>query len=123
MSELKKVLIADDDPDLLGMLEFTLEDKGYKVETVSSGAKAITMVTQGAFNLILLDVVMPDMDGYHVAQSLYDEMGDKAPPIIIMSGRDLEKERQLALVSGAVDILQKPFQMDKMLGLVAKYAR
>jgi two-component system copper resistance phosphate regulon response regulator CusR len=65
-------------------------------------------------DLILLDVMMPYIDGYHVAYELTNKLGSKAPRIVIMTSRDTVKEKGIALMSGAMEVLQKPFEMNKL---------
>ena len=70
-------------------------------------------------DLILLDVMMPYIDGYHVAYEVTNKLGAKAPHIIIMTSRDTTREKGIALMSGAHEVIQKPFEMAKLHERVA----
>jgi DNA-binding response OmpR family regulator len=63
---------------------------------------------------MLLDVMLPYLDGYHVAHELTEKLGAKAPRIILITSRDAAREKGIALMSGAEDILQKPFEMSEL---------
>ena len=69
------------------------------------------IITREKLDLVLLDVMMPYIDGYHVASEICSKMGRNAPKIMIMTSRDTVREKGIALMSGAVSVLQKPFGM------------
>src|SRR5689334_141968 len=109
MADRKRILIADDDPDLLDLLKMDLSFLGYDIQTATNGREAIDIATKNIFDLILLDVMMPFVDGYHVASEITEKLGDKAPKIAIMTSRDTVREKGIALLSGAITVVQKPF--------------
>ncbi len=110
----KRILVADDDPDLLDLLKMDLAYQGYEVLTALNGKEALQTALNEQLDLVLLDVMMPYIDGYHVAYELTNKLGAKAPRIIIMTSRDTVKEKGIALMSGATEVLQKPFEMAKL---------
>ncbi|HNT97448.1 MAG TPA: response regulator [Elusimicrobiales bacterium] len=110
----KRILIADDDPDLADLLESYFGGQGYRVEVVTNGKDAVQRLQEEKFDLALLDVMMPYMDGYHVANEVTGRLGQDAPKIIIMTSRDTASEKPIALLSGASDTVQKPFALDEM---------
>lgn len=114
MADRKRILIADDDPDLRELLKMDLDGQGYEVLTAADGKDALQLALAEKLDLILLDVMMPYIDGYHVAHEITEKLGEKAPYIIIITSRDLGRERGIALISGAHEVLQKPFEMAKM---------
>ena len=114
MADTKRILVADDDPDLLDLLKLDLGFQGYEVVTAANGKDALQFAMAGPFDLVLLDVMMPYIDGYHVAYELTNKLGSKAPRIVIMTSRDTIREKGIALMSGAVEVLQKPFEMAKL---------
>jgi len=121
MAETKKrILVADDDPDLLDLLKMDLAYQGYEVRSVANGKDALQTALNEQFDLLLLDVMMPYIDGYHVAYELTNKLGAKAPRILIMTSRDTVKEKGIALMSGATEILQKPFEMAKLHERIAE---
>ncbi len=110
----KRILIADDDPDLLDLLKMDLAHQGYDVLASANGKDALQTALNEPLDLVLLDVMMPYIDGYHVAYELTNKLGAKAPRILIMTSRDTVKEKGIALMSGATEVLQKPFEMAKL---------
>jgi len=119
MAEKKRILVADDDPDLLELLKMDLDFQGYEVLAAANGKDALQIGLSERLDLVLLDVMMPYIDGYHVAYELTTKLGDKAPRIMIMTSRDTIKEKGIALMSGAMEVLQKPFEMVKLHERVA----
>lgn len=109
--EPKRILLADDDEDLRGLLSFFLRKQGFEVVAVGDGREALVTVEKEKFDLALLDVMMPGIDGYHVAQQLCERMGASRPKIVLMTSRNLEVEKGVALMSGADAAIQKPFKL------------
>ena len=114
MADKKRILVADDDPDLLDLLKMDLDFQGYEVLSAANGKDALQTALAEHLDLVLLDVMMPYIDGYHVAYELTNKLGSKAPRIVIMTSRDTVKEKGIALMSGAMEVLQKPFEMAKL---------
>lgn len=114
MGDKKRILVADDDPDLLDLLKMDLAYQGYEVVSAANGKDALQMAMTENLDLVLLDVMMPYIDGYHVAYELTNKLGAKSPKILIMTSRDTVKEKGIALMSGATEVLQKPFEMAKL---------
>jgi DNA-binding response OmpR family regulator len=119
MADRKRILVADDDPDLLDLLTMDLGFQGYEVLGAANGKDALQMALDEKLDLVLLDVMMPYIDGYHVAYELTNKLGAKAPRIMIMTSRDTVKEKGIALMSGAMEVIQKPFEMTKLHERVA----
>jgi DNA-binding response OmpR family regulator len=115
MTGKKRILAADDDHDLLELLRMVLSRRGYDVLTAENGKDALQIALTEKFDLILLDVMMPFIDGYHLTHEIINKLGPQAPPVLIMTGRDTKRERAVALMSGAHDIIQKPFEMSQLL--------
>jgi DNA-binding response OmpR family regulator len=88
--------------------------QGYDITVAANGKDALQLAISQQFDLVLLDVMMPYIDGYHVAYELTNKLGTKAPRIVIMTSRDTVKEKGIALMSGALEVLQKPFEMTKL---------
>ena len=119
MADIKRILVADDDPDLLDLLKMDLTHQGYEVLSAANGKDALQTALNEPLDLVLLDVMMPYIDGYHVAYELTNKLGAKAPRIMIMTSRDTVKEKGIALMSGATEVLQKPFEMAKLHDRIA----
>jgi len=110
----KRILIADDDPDIPDLLEAYFRKAGYDVTITVNGKDALQKAGAEKFDLVLLDVMMPYIDGYHVANEIYSLYGADAPKVIIMTSRDVANERGIALLSGACDVVQKPFTLEDL---------
>ncbi len=120
MADQKRILIADDDPELLELLKTALGYQNYAISEANDGRQALQTALSETFDLVILDVMMPYIDGYHVAHQISDKLGERCPPIIIMSSRDVQKEKGIALMSGAEAILQKPFEIAAFQAKVAE---
>ena len=124
MADQKRILVADDDPDLLDLLKMDLSFQGYDVVAAANGKDALQLAVNEKLDLVLLDVMMPYIDGYHVAYEVTNKLGAKAPCIVIMTSRDTTRERGIAMMSGATEVIQKPFEMaalhTKIAELLAK---
>jgi len=114
MADRKRVLVADDDVDLVDLLSMDLAHLGFEVLTAANGKEVLQILRDQKVDLVLLDVMMPYMDGYHVAFEISSKMGDASPKILLITSRDLTKEKGVALLSGAHDHLQKPFELDDL---------
>lgn len=110
----KRILIADDDPDIIDLLESYFKRAGFAVTAKINGKDALQAAEAEKFDLVLLDVMMPYIDGYHVASEISSRLGSDAPKIIIMTSRDVSSEKGIALLSGAVDVVQKPFTLEEL---------
>lgn len=119
MADKKRILVADDDPDLLDLLKMDLSYQGYEILPAANGKDALQIALNETLDLILLDVMMPYIDGYHVAYEVTNKLGPKAPHILIMTSRDTAREKGIALMSGAQEVIQKPFEMAKLHEKVA----
>lgn len=109
MEDRPRVLIVDDTPENIFMLSATLKH-GYVLTTATNGAEALQKATQSPHpDLILLDVCMPDMDGYQVCQILKQTPGCSNIPIVFVTGLSSAEEERVGLAAGAVDYITKPF--------------
>jgi len=109
-----RILIVDDDPDLVALLKLDLSNQGYEIITASNGKDALHMANTNQVELVLLDVMMPYMDGYHVAHEISSKMGIDAPRVLLMTSRDTLRERGVILMSGADGAIQKPFAPNEL---------
>lgn len=114
MADKPRVLIVEDDLEILQLIEMYVQSKGVEFASTTSGAKAVELAAKEHFDLVIVDVMLPELDGYHVAQEILDQAGDAPPKIIIMTSRDAKREEGLAKLSGASAIIQKPFRIDEL---------
>lgn len=104
----KSILIADDKPGNVKLLAAILRPEGYRISSANCGSEALEAVAQNEPDLILLDVVMPDMDGYEVAKKLKSDPTTKNIPIIMVTGLSDRNSRLIGLNAGAEEFLLKP---------------
>jgi len=106
------VLVVDDNDMNLALIAKILELEGYRVVLARNGREAIQSVVQNMPNLAILDVMMPDMDGYELCQKLRQPPVNAVIPIVLLTAMSSDMERHLALKAGANDIWSKPFDME-----------
>ncbi len=110
MGEPKKILIADDSPTIVEITKAMLKSEGHMIETASNGAEALKKISESHPDLLLLDVMMPDMDGYAVIQALRRDAKPGDPDyvhVIVITSKD--KMRDLFELEGVDGFLVKPF--------------
>ena len=113
MAEAKKILIADDEQQLALAVKIRLQSRGYQVVTASNGQQALELAEQEHPDLIILDVLMPVMDGYSCLRELNKRFGRGRIPVIILTARDRMKD--LFELEGIVDYVIKPFDHEDLL--------
>ena len=111
----KKILVVDDEDDILHFLELVLREKGYDVATASGGHEALTKAQIERPHLILLDIMMPQMDGWEVLKLLRVDEGTADIPVAMLSARTEAKDRVQGLQEGAIDYICKPFSLQELL--------
>ena len=102
-----KILVVDDEKVLVKGIKFNLESEGYQVEAGYDGEEAVELARSGSFDLIILDLMMDDMDGFQVIHHL--RTNGILTPLFVLSGRQAEVDKVLALGIGADDYITKPF--------------
>jgi DNA-binding response OmpR family regulator len=116
----EKILVVEDEPTLLETLVYNLEREGYQVEAVSNGIHALDRARTLKPNLMVLDIMLPGLDGLEVTRIIRQEMNF---PIIMLTARDDEIDRVLGLELGADDYLTKPISMRELLARVKAHLR
>ena len=115
-----RILLVDDEPALLDAVGYSLRREGYDVSVVSSGVDALAAARSGRPDLVVLDVMLPGMDGLQVCRALRSE---STVPILLLSAKGEEVDRVLGLELGADDYLSKPFAMRELLARVRAMLR
>ena len=123
-TELRRVVVADDERDIAGLLTMNLEMEGYQVETVYDGSAALDAVRSSLPDFVLLDVMMPKMNGLEVLAALKADDGLKNIPVILLSAKAQAGDVQAGLDRGANAYVTKPFDpldlLDRVGTLVKK---
>ncbi|MXY92843.1 MAG: response regulator transcription factor [Caldilineaceae bacterium SB0670_bin_27] len=115
-----KILIVEDEPTLLDTLKYSLEQQGYEVVTASDGVQALAKARTEKPGLVILDLMLPGLDGIEVCRILRQEM---SLPILMLTAKDEEVDKIVGLEVGADDYLTKPFSMRELLARVRAHLR
>ncbi|HZW02400.1 MAG TPA: response regulator, partial [Anaerolineaceae bacterium] len=116
----EKILVVEDEQVLQETLAYNLRRQGYEVETAGDGQAALQAARQTKPDLILLDIMLPGMDGFEVCRILRQEM---STPVLMLTARDDEIDRVVGLEVGADDYLTKPFSMRELLARIKAMLR
>jgi signal transduction histidine kinase/DNA-binding response OmpR family regulator len=112
-----RVLVVDDDPDALELVVAMIEDSGYEIRTATDGRQALDQITEARPDAIVLDLMLPEMDGFEVVHRLSLNPEWRSIPVILLTARDLSHEERRALDIGTARIIQKGnFSRDELLG-------
>ncbi len=123
MNTTAKILVVDDTPRNIKLLADILDIQGYQVTTAASGAEALQQIEQNKPDLVLLDVVMPGMDGYAVCRQVRHNPATAILPVIMVTALDPATERVKGLEAGADDFLSKPVNQAELLARVRSLVR
>ena len=121
MKEDKQLLLVEDDFYSAETLKYALEAKGHNVILATNGKDALTVVNNGHPQLIILDVMMPKMDGYHFCRLLKFDTRFKHIPIIFVSSKIQDADRELGLACGGNEYIAKPYDLNMLTDTVEKY--
>ncbi len=110
-----KILIVEDDPDILELLHFNLEKEGYQTFRTENGEQAVLLAQKHTPDLILLDLLLPGMDGLEVCRRLKRDPALQHIPIIMVTAKGEEMDRVVGLELGADDYIVKPFSIRELI--------
>ena len=106
---MERVLIVDDDPDIVRLVSYNLSHAGYEVQAASTGRNALEFVRKQPPDLIVLDLMLPDVDGMEVCRTLRQQVASRRIPILMLTARGEEIDRVVGFELGADDYVSKPF--------------
>jgi len=115
-----KILVVDDEPDIIELVEFNLKQAGYAVSTATDGTEAFKKARTQPPSLIILDVMLPEIDGFEICKTLRLDKVTENIPIIMLTAKTAEIDRVLGLELGADDYLTKPFSLQELLLRIKK---
>jgi DNA-binding response OmpR family regulator len=118
MSDKSRILIVDDEADLVAVLRVGLEIEGFDVIEASDGEEGLRLARDQKPALMLLDLMLPKLDGYKVCRALKFDERYKGMPILILSARSGEQDRRLAMEMGADGFITKPYEMKDLVAKV-----
>lgn len=126
MSNKPRILIADDDAFIRRPLEWILLQEGFDADTVADGDECMERLGSGAPDLLILDVMMPGLDGFEICRRIKDDPKLRHIPVILLSARGREHDRERGLALGAEEYLTKPYSpsdlMQRIRGLLSTCA-
>jgi len=117
----KSVMVVDDDSAVRNTVKRILEYAGFHVMTAESGEDCLTLLEEGFYGLILMDVVMPGLDGWDTIQTIVDKGLAKGNIICMMTAKEIPDPRMDHLKEYILDYITKPFAAEKLIGVVKEY--
>lgn len=123
MADKKKIMIVEDQFFLAEMIRTRLEYMGYDTIYAENGARALELLQHGSPDLIIMDVMMPVMDGMEATKRIRVDGKNKDIPIIFLTARARHEDRQEAIDAGATDYLAKPFESNQLTAMVEKWLK
>jgi CheY-like chemotaxis protein len=121
MENRHKILVVDDDPKALLLMEAVLKPHGYDVVLIKDGEQAIQTAIKEKPDLILLDIMMPDMDGYTILNKIKKEETMKNIPVVMVSVLDLDGNKAFANICGASAYITKPIDSKLLIKTIAQF--
>jgi DNA-binding response OmpR family regulator len=115
-----RILVVDDEPEAVELVEFNLRQAGYAVVTAADGAETLKKVRSQTPDLIVLDVMLPEMNGFEICKTLRSDPATAKIPVIMLTAKAAEIDRVLGLELGADDYLTKPFSPRELLLRIKK---
>jgi two-component system OmpR family response regulator len=116
-----RVLVVDDEPNIVDVISMALRYQGFEVSSAGTGADALSAVASFRPQVMVLDVMLPDMEGFEVAQRLGAQRG--AVPIIFLTARDATEDKLRGLTTGGDDYMTKPFSLEELVARIRNVLR
>ena len=114
-----RILIVDDEPDTLGLIQLTLNTAGYEVEMATGGQQALDLIFSNSYDVIILDIMMPDISGFDVLRKIREDLSAH-PPVIFLTAKGGIEDQQIGIDLGAVSYLLKPITRGNLLDSISK---
>lgn len=119
----RKVLVVDDEPDIVELVSYNLKKEGFEVSSVPDGEEALAKIRKGRFDLLILDLMLPGLQGMELCRILRSDPKTKNLPIIMLTAKGEEVDRILGLETGADDYMTKPFSPRELAARVKTVLR
>jgi two-component system phosphate regulon response regulator PhoB len=113
-----RVLVVDDEPDVLLLCRLNLEQRGHQVLEAPDGDEALDLARREAPDLVVLDLMLPGIDGYQVLQALRADEATSGIPVLVLTAKSLQADRERSRQLGAAAFLTKPFLPDELCDMV-----
>ena len=118
--EIKKILVADDDKNIRDALSYILEEEGYRLWKAKDGAEALRKVKNSRPDIVFLDIMMPELNGYDLCHIIKNDPDLKKTYVIMLTAQDQVDEREHGKEVGADDYIVKPFSPKEILAIIKK---
>lgn len=118
----KRVLLAEDEPNIVESLTFLLDRAGYEVSVETDGRKALNAALSDAPDVLILDVMLPELDGYEILRQLRSDSRATNLPIVMLTAKGQREDRETALDYGADMFITKPFANSEIVAAVERFA-
>ncbi len=116
----KRVLVVEDEESLLKLEIILLTVKGYEVAGVSTGSEALEKLSKESFDLVLLDIMLPDIDGYEVCRRIKEHPRHSGLPVVMLTAKKSAEDKERATTCGADDYLTKPFKSAMIIEVIER---
>lgn len=116
----KKILIVDDDPRNIFALKLTLKSRGYQIESCINAQVAFQILKENQIDIVLMDMMMPEMDGYEAVKMIRNTPSISQIPVIAVTAQAMPEDRQKCLDAGAQDYVSKPIDVDQLIAAIEK---
>ena len=116
-----KILVVDDEPDILEFITYNLSKEGFKVSTAQNGHEALEVAKRDHPHIMILDIMMPEMDGYEVCERLKGDERTRDIPVIFLTAKSEVEDERKGFALGAVDYITKPISPPLLLARVATH--
>jgi len=116
---MSRILVVDDEPDILDLEEMILTRAGYEVDTAADGSTALERIADTAYDLVILDVMMAGLDGFEVCRRIKADPRNAALPVLFLTAKDQPKALLEGFDAGAAMYVSKPFSEAKLLAFVS----
>ncbi|MDH4161985.1 MAG: response regulator [Nitrospirota bacterium] len=120
---MSRILVVDDEPDIRSLLEYNLKKAGYRVSSAADGEDALSILRTGNIDLIILDLMLPGLNGLEICQIIRQNPKMRDIPVIMLTARGEEEDRVRGLETGADDYLTKPFSPRELMARVKAVLR
>lgn len=118
----KRVLLAEDEPNIVESLTFLLDRAGYEVSVETDGRRALSAALSNAPDVLILDVMLPELDGYEILRQLRSDSRATDLPIVMLTAKGQREDRETALDYGADMFITKPFANSEIVAAVERFA-
>lgn len=118
---MRKILIVDDEPYILNILDFSLDAEGYTVLQAADGAEALKLAIEHTPDLVIMDVMMPRLDGFDTCRKLKEDSRTRNIPVVLLTARSSREDRQMGEDVKADGYITKPFSPQRLLDTVSAF--